>query len=135
MGVVRDIIVKLEVPNENSSEFEEGVKYFETHLRNFIDWKNRRRRNKHGGECNDDTVFHVSDDKLEYAVTFDRGYYDSYLFFMMRLIRKSFYETGVTMIFDADGDGMDERMTVKYLNGRFVTEFQDVYLHLSHLSR
>lgn len=105
MGVERDI--SIEVP-----ELKEG---FETKLRTFIARKNSKMQSWANPEL---IELHVVQDKNCYDIYFGRTSYSSFLFFLMRLV-KIHYETGVKIIFDADGDMMDEHMDIEYTDGKF----------------
>lgn len=115
MGVVRDITIT--VPTIKGE--------FETKLRKFVDRKNLKWNSKI------DLVLPTSTDNTQQSVIyiyFDRGSYNSFLFLLMRLV-KTYYETDVKIVFDADGDMMDEHMEIEYVDGKFNIDMEecDVY--------
>jgi hypothetical protein len=111
MGVVRSIDIEVPFLQE----------HFDKKLRRFIDFTNARYRSEN---LKDDITLSVSDD-VQYEIWFGNGYYDSFLFLLFRLV-KTYYQSDVTVIFDGDGDDMDERMVINYVDGKFTVDFAEV---------
>jgi hypothetical protein len=111
MGVARSIDIEVPFLQE----------HFDKKLRRFIDYKNARYRTKYSKEA---MTLSVSDN-VQYVICFGNGYYDSFLFLLFRLV-KTYYQSDVTVIFDGDGDDMDERMVINYVDGKFTVDFAEV---------
>lgn len=106
MGVSRDIEIKVPIHKEEFSEL----------LKRFVDRKNARCNSKYQHHDNIMLLEHEND--KGYDILFGNSSYDSFLFFLLRAV-KTHYETGVSIVFDADGDDEDERMVINYTDGKF----------------
>ena len=106
MGVSRDIEIKVPIHKEEFSEL----------LKRFVDRKNARCQRKYQHHDNIMILKHEND--KGYDILFGNSSYDSFLFFLLRAV-KTHYETGVSIVFDADGDDEDERMVINYVDGKF----------------